>query len=171
MVAGRSWGQTRGTGRRCSRTFGGAGSKRSGSSLLTTFQVLKRRSGRSSRTRIGLSFLRCVRTALNQARRKDREALAEDLKALYRAETGEEAKGALGLGLSPDRCALGGQISRSTCLPSPSKAYQEVPLHHKPVGAPEQGSEAADEGGGFSREEAVEKLLYLVLRSLFERSN
>ncbi|MEM4531529.1 MAG: transposase, partial [Thermofilaceae archaeon] len=42
-----------------------------------------------------LHVLHAVRDALNQARKKDREALAEDLRVVYRAETEEEAKEAL----------------------------------------------------------------------------
>lgn len=42
-----------------------------------------------------LCVLHAVRDALNKARRKDREALAEDLKAVYQAETEGEAKEAL----------------------------------------------------------------------------
>ncbi|MEM4531395.1 MAG: IS256 family transposase [Thermofilaceae archaeon] len=42
-----------------------------------------------------LCVLHAVRDALNQARKKDREALAEDLRAVYRAETEDEAKEAL----------------------------------------------------------------------------
>jgi putative transposase len=42
-----------------------------------------------------LCVLHAVRDALNKARKKDREALAEDLKKIYRAETQEEAEEAL----------------------------------------------------------------------------
>jgi len=42
-----------------------------------------------------LCVLHAVRDVLNKARRKDREALAEDLKKIYRAETQEEAAEAL----------------------------------------------------------------------------
>jgi len=42
-----------------------------------------------------LCVLHAVRAALNKARKKDREALAEDLKKIYRAETQEEAEEAL----------------------------------------------------------------------------
>jgi len=43
-----------------------------------------------------LCVLHAVRYALNKARKKDREALAEALKKIYRAETEEEAEEALG---------------------------------------------------------------------------
>ena len=43
-----------------------------------------------------LCVLHAVRDALNKVRKKDREALAEDLKKIYRAETEEEAKEAMG---------------------------------------------------------------------------
>jgi len=42
-----------------------------------------------------LCVLHAVRDVLNKARKKDREALAEDLKKIYRAETQEEAGEAL----------------------------------------------------------------------------
>ena len=42
-----------------------------------------------------LCGLHAARDALNKARRNDREALAQDLKAVYRAETEEEGKEAL----------------------------------------------------------------------------
>ena len=42
-----------------------------------------------------LCVLHTVRDALNKSRKKDREALAEDLKRIYRAESREEAKGSI----------------------------------------------------------------------------
>lgn len=42
-----------------------------------------------------LCVLHAVRDALNKVRKKDREAPAKDLKKIYRAETYEEAEGAL----------------------------------------------------------------------------
>jgi len=42
-----------------------------------------------------LCVLHAVRDALNKARKKDREALAEALKKIYRAETQKEAEEAL----------------------------------------------------------------------------
>jgi transposase-like protein len=44
---------------------------------------------------VSLCVLHAVRDALNKARKKDREALAEDLKKIYRAESREEAEEAL----------------------------------------------------------------------------
>ena len=57
-------------------------------------------------------------------------------------------------------------------FPMPSQAHKEIPpLCHKPAGAREQGSKASNEGGGgIWGEEAVEKLLYLVLSNLNEPS-
>jgi len=72
-----------------------------------------------------LCVLHAVRDALNKSRKKDREALAEDLKRIYRAESREEAKGsiaelggALGPGLSQDRGAVGDQGLCSFSVPA-----------------------------------------------------
>jgi len=50
-----------------------------------------------------------------------------------------------------------------------SSADPPVSLHQKPAGAPSQGDEAADQGGEFSWEEALVKLLCLVFSHLNER--
>jgi len=64
---------------------------------------------------------------LNKSRKKDREALAEDLKKIYRAESREEAeealrslRGAVGWDLSQDRGAVGDQGLRSFSVPASS---------------------------------------------------
>jgi len=44
---------------------------------------------------VSLCVLPAVRDALNKARKKDREALAEALKKIYRAERREEAEEAM----------------------------------------------------------------------------
>jgi hypothetical protein len=93
--------------------------------------------------------------------------LAQDLRCVYRAEREEEA---LGIGLPQDGRPVGDQSLRPFRVPPASSADQTISLHHKRARAPGEGSEATDEGGGrFSGEEAVEKLLYLVLSSLNER--
>jgi len=102
-----------------------------------------------------LCVLHAVRDALNKVRKKDREALAEALQKIYRAERREEAEEALrnlrerwGRGLSQDRGALGNQGLCSFGFPASSKARSPLPLHHKPTGAVGQGDKEADEGGG-----------------------
>jgi len=68
-----------------------------------------------------------VRDVLNKSRKKDREALAEDLKKIDRAESWEEAEEALrslrerwGWGLSQDRGAVGDQALCSFSVPASS---------------------------------------------------
>ena len=82
-----------------------------------------------------------------------------------------ETPRALGNDLSSGGGPLGNQGLCALGLPTPAQAHKEIPLYHKPAGAREQGSEASNEGGGgiLWGEEAVEKLLYLVLSNLNER--
>jgi putative transposase len=123
-----------------------------------------------------LCVLHAVRDALNKARKKDREALAEDLRAVYRVEKEEEAKEALGRlrerwGLTYPKI-VGRWEGRAYALlaflryPKPVRRYlyttnqlerlaKEVKKRTKVVEV-------------FCGEEAVEKLLYLVLCDLNE---
>jgi transposase-like protein len=74
-----------------------------------------------------------VRAALNKARKKDREALAEDLKRICRAETQEETEEALrnlrerwGTVYPQDRGALGNQSLCPSCVFMPPQAHPKV---------------------------------------------
>ena len=102
---------------------------------------------------MSLCVLHAAHDALNKARKNDGEALAQVLKAVYRAELGGERSDpetprALGNGLSSGCRPLGDQSLCPLGFPAPSQAHQEIPLYHKPAGAREQGSEASNEGGG-----------------------
>mgnify|MGYP000107575360 CR=1 FL=1 len=123
-----------------------------------------------------LCVLHAVRDALNKVRKKDREALAEALKKIYRAETEEEAKEALGSlrerwsGVYP-RIVERWETKAYALLaflrhPKPIRRYlyttnqlerlaKEVKRRTKVVEV-------------FCSEEAAEKLLYLVLSELDE---
>ncbi|MBC7218417.1 MAG: transposase, partial [Candidatus Caldatribacterium sp.] len=81
-----------------------------------------------------LHVLHAVRDALNKARRRDREALAEALKKIYRAEMEEEAKG--GLGRLRERWGeIYPRIVECPVGVSPSpQAYPTVSVHHEPTG-------------------------------------
>ncbi|MEM1684381.1 MAG: transposase, partial [Nanopusillaceae archaeon] len=124
-----------------------------------------------------LCVLHSVRDALKQARKKDREALAEDLRVVYRAETEEEAKEALKRlrerwGTVYPRIVARWENKAYALLaflryPRPIRRYlyttnqlerlaKEVKRRTKVVEV-------------FCGEEAVEKLLYLVLSNLNER--
>jgi len=70
-----------------------------------------------------LCVLHAVRDALNKVRKRDREALAETLKKIYRAESREEAEEALrnlrerwGTVYPQDRGALGNQSLCPSCV-------------------------------------------------------
>ncbi|MCS7240930.1 MAG: transposase [Candidatus Bipolaricaulota bacterium] len=122
-----------------------------------------------------LCVLHAVREALNQARKADREALAADLKAVYRAETEEEAKE----GLKRLRERWGTVYPRVVaCWETKAYALLAFLGHPKPIRRylPNPLERVAKEVKRrtkvvevFCGEEAVEKLLYLVLRSLNER--
>ena len=123
-----------------------------------------------------LCVLHAVRDALNKVRKKDREAVAEALKKIYRAETEEEAKEALGSlrerwsGVYP-RIVERWETKAYALLaflrhPKPIRRYlyttnqlerlaKEVKRRTKVVEV-------------FCSEEAAEKLLYLVLSELDE---
>ncbi|MDR5695266.1 MAG: IS256 family transposase [Armatimonadota bacterium] len=124
-----------------------------------------------------LCVLHTVRNALHKARRTDREALAQDLKAVYGAGTEEEAKEALRRlrerwGTVYPRVVAHWETRAYALLaflrhPKPIRRYlyttnqlerlaKEVKLRAKVVEV-------------FCGEEAVEKLLYLVLSHLNER--
>jgi transposase-like protein len=84
-----------------------------------------------------LCVLHAVRAALNKARKKDREALAEALKKIYWAESREEAEEALrnpartvGHGLSQDRGALGNHGLCPSCVFTSPQAHPKVSLYH-----------------------------------------
>ncbi|MEM1684372.1 MAG: transposase, partial [Nanopusillaceae archaeon] len=115
--------------------------------------------------------------ALKQARKKDREALAEDLKCVYRAETEDEAKEALKKlrerwGTDYPRIVARWEAKAYALLaflrhPRPIRRYlyttnqlerlaKEIKRRTKVVEV-------------FCGEEALEKLLYLVLSNLNER--
>ena len=123
-----------------------------------------------------LCVLHAVRDALNKVRKKDREAVAEALKKIYRAETEEEAREALGSlrerwsGVYP-RIVERWETKAYALLaflrhPKPIRRYlyttnqlerlaKEVKRRTKVVEV-------------FCSEEAAEKLLYLVLSQLDE---
>jgi len=114
-----------------------------------------------------LHVLHSVRDALNQAWKKDREALAEDLRVVYRAETEEEAKETLKRlrerwGTYVPR--IGACWKAKACasyVSSGSPADPPVPRYHEPSGADELGGAAANEGGGFSRGGSARETLVL----------
>ncbi|MBC7218108.1 MAG: IS256 family transposase, partial [Candidatus Caldatribacterium sp.] len=123
-----------------------------------------------------LCVLHAVRDALNRVRRKDREALAEALKKIYRAETEEEAKG--GLGKLRERW---GEIYPRIVECWETKAYALLAFLRHPKSirrylyTTNQLERLAKEVKRrtkvvevFCGEEAVEKLLYLVLSHLNE---
>ena len=121
-----------------------------------------------------LCVLHAVRDALNKARKKDREALAADLKKIYRAETQEEAEEAL----RKLRGRWGG-IYPKVVERWETKAYALLAFlrHPKPIRrylyTTNQLERLAKEVKRrtkvvevFCGEGAVEKLLYLVLSQL-----
>ena len=121
-----------------------------------------------------LCVLHAVRDALNKARKKDREALAADLKKIYRAETQEEAEEAL----RKLRGRWGG-IYPKVVERWETKAYALLAFlrHPKPIRrylyTTNQLERLAKEVKRRTRvvevfcgEGAVEKLLYLVLSQL-----
>lgn len=124
-----------------------------------------------------LCVLHAVREALNKARNKDREALAEDLKAVYQAETEQEAKEAL-----RRLRERWGTVYPRVVARWEGKAYALLAFlrHPKPIRrylyTTNQLERLAKEVKRrtkvvevFCGEEAVEKLLYLVLSNLNER--
>ncbi len=124
-----------------------------------------------------LCVLHAVRDALNKARRNDREALAQDLKAVYRAETEEEGKEAL-----RKLRERWGTIYPRVVARWETKAYALLAFlrHSKPIrrylyttNQLERVSKEVKRRTKvvevFCGEEAVEKLLYLVLSNLNER--
>lgn len=123
-----------------------------------------------------LCVLHAVRDALNKARKKDREALAEDLKEVYRAETEEEAREAL-----KNLRERWGRMYPKIVERWETKAYALLTFlqYPKPIRrylyTTNQLERLAKEVKRrtkvvevFCGEEAVEKLLYLVLRHLDE---
>jgi len=124
-----------------------------------------------------LCVLHAVRDALNRARKKDREALAQDLKAVYRAETEEEAKGAL-----KKLRERWGSLYPRVVARWETKAYALLAFlkHPKPIRRylyttnqlerlTKEVKRRTKVVEVFCGEEAVEKLLYLVLANLNER--
>ncbi|MBC7217815.1 MAG: IS256 family transposase [Candidatus Caldatribacterium sp.] len=123
-----------------------------------------------------LCVLHAVRDALNKVRRKDREALAEALKKIYRAETEEEAREAL----KRLRDCWGGMYPKIVERWE-TKAYALLAFLRHPKSirrylyTTNQLERLAKEVKRrtkvvevFCGEEAVEKLLYLVLSHLNE---
>jgi len=123
-----------------------------------------------------LCVLHAVRDALNKVRKKDREALAADLKGIYRAESEEEAKEAL----RRLRERWGG-IYPKIVERWETKAYALLAFlrHPKPIRRylyttnqlerlSKEVKRRAKVVEVFCGEEAVEKLLYLVLSHLDE---
>lgn len=118
-----------------------------------------------------LCVLHAVRDALNKARKKDREALAEALKKIYRAETQKEAEEALW-----SLRERWGKVYPKIVERWETKAYA---LHPKPIRrylyTTNQLERLAKEVKRrtkvvevFCGEGAVEKLLYLVLSQIDE---
>ena len=123
-----------------------------------------------------LCVLHAVRDALNKVRKKDREAVAEALKKIYRAETEEEAREALG-SLRERWSGVYPRIVERW----ETKAYALLAFlrHTKPIRrylyTTNQLERLAKEVKRrtkvvevFCSEEAAEKLLYLVLSALDE---
>ncbi|MBC7318265.1 IS256 family transposase [Candidatus Bipolaricaulota bacterium] len=123
-----------------------------------------------------LCVLHAVREALNKARKADREALAEDLKRVYRAETEEEARKAL-----QKLRERWGVIYPKIVERFEAKAYALLAFLRHPKSirrylyTTNQLERLAKEVKRrtkvvevFCGEEAVEKLLYLVLSHLNE---
>lgn len=118
-----------------------------------------------------------MRDALNKARKKDREALAEDLKAVYRAETEGEAKEAL-----RKLRERWGSLYPRVVARWETKAYALLAFlkHPKAIRRylyttnqlerlTKEVKRRTKVVEVFCEEEAVEKLLYLVLADLNER--
>jgi len=97
-----------------------------------------------------LCVLHAARDALNKARKKDRETLAEALKEIYRAESWEEAEEAL----RSSRERWGG-VYPKIVERWETKAYAflalthpPLSLRHEPAGAARQGGKEANKSGG-----------------------
>ena len=93
-------------------------------------------------------------------------ALAQDLRCVSRAE---REKGALGIGLPQAGRPVGDQSFRPFRVPTSSPADQPISLRYRGACAPGKEVSGGRKGGRFSGEEAVEKLLYLVLSPLNAR--
>ncbi|MEM3433726.1 MAG: hypothetical protein QXQ66_09915 [Candidatus Hadarchaeum sp.] len=79
------------------------------------------------------------------------------------------ATGTLGKRLPPHYGLLGDQGLRTSRVSSAPSTDPLVSLYHEPIGAYELGGKAAGQGGGVFWQEALVKLLYLVLSHLNER--
>lgn len=123
-----------------------------------------------------LCVLHAVREALHKARKADREVMAQDLKAVYRAETEEEAKETLRKLRERWGTAYPRVVARWE-----SKAYAPLafPGHPKPIRRYLYTTNQLERLAKklkrrtrvvevFCGEEALEKLLYLVLSNLNE---
>ena len=119
-----------------------------------------------------LCVLHAVRNILYKVRRTDREAFARDLKAVYQPATEEEVEEALRKlrerwGMVYPRVVACWEtkayaLLAFVCYPKPMRRYL---IYYKLARARKQRSEPSNEGG----EEAVEKLLHLVLNNLNEQ--
>jgi transposase-like protein len=117
-----------------------------------------------------------VRDALNNVRKRDREALAEALKKIYWAETQEEAEEALrnlrerwGTVYPQDRGALGNQSLCPSCVFTLPQAHPKVShttnFLERLAKEVKRRTKVVEV---FCGEGAMENLLYLVLSQLDE---